>query len=831
VEDQPVKKPDRHGSGNTAPPDGLAERGLDALRRERFKEAVELFKQAIRLEPRPEWKESLADAYRGRARDLAGKGMFKEAAMVLENTMVVGGASGGAGRDPNLYLSCLIRDGQQQKAAVYVLSHPPGQEDLDAIAAALLVSVPRLPDLASSATADQRRWRDLAIASRAALTAWYDGAAAEQIDRHLNAISLRSAFRPVRLLLKTLITPPEDPDRTRRVLETILPGSPFYPLRQAVAAAALRDSALDADTWHRLTPAQQTFVAETAGLTAGASQILARLGEAERGGPGVLFNFLVKQTDLPRAEVRNACVNLLPQLPDRVSQFERSFGALSFMERQRVRALAAEYRSNWEVAGQAWSATAAAIADGGTDRESNMARGVIYRHLADLAVKHNLIEAEDDFSDPVVWYLKRACAVDPDHLPSRLDLIGHYRKDPSSAKDWHQLAEETARSFPDDARVLQQALDSALARKAYKQASGFASRLLRINAINPGVRRQMIELQISYARKQMRAKRPDLAMKALTEAAEWERADAPSAPLRIVHALVEWRTGAADRAEVRLREGVALAGGGVAGWFRAKLEADLMKTGGEAGWLHQELARARETPPTQDAIMAIVSALSQPEAGENKRAVGSLMLGMRPWLQQGAAIDWKSAEFQAVAEMLARFEAYELLRDYARAARQRDPANPAWRFYDIVGRTQGKAERMSMGEEDDLVSLTRAAAEREDFHTAARIGRFIDGEGRPRRRGGLRPADEDADLDDDEIMALFSAMLTEMPRAAAASLRQRVKEIGRDKAIAELAGELKASVGREMPMNLLRDLCATMVTQAMDGGPPRQSGARYGIPF
>jgi tetratricopeptide (TPR) repeat protein len=843
AKDQPLKKAHRHGSGNTAQPEILAERGLDALQRERFKEAIELFKQAIRVEPRPDWKERLADAYRGRARDLAAKGMFKEASMVLENTIVADGVI----RDPELYLSCLIRDGQQQKAAAYLFNHPPEQEDLEALAAALLVSVPQLPDLAPSATPEQRRWRDLAIASRAALAAGWDGAPAAEINHHLNAISLRSAFRPLRLLLKTLISPREDADQTRRVLDTIPPGSPFYPLRQAVAAAVLRDEALEADTWNRLTPRQQTFVAETAGLPPGASQFLARMAEAERGGPGALFNFLLKQADLPQADVRNACINLLPRLPDRVSQFERSFGALSPVERNRIQALAAEERGDWEAAVRGWSATAAAIARDaivhrGSDRESHLARGVIYRHLADIARKNPQIEANDGFDDPVVAHLKRACEADPDHLPSRLDLIGRYCEDASSAndpavaKDWHQLVEETVKRFPDDARVLQRALDSALARKAYKQAAGFARKVLRINAINPGVRRQMIELQISYARKQMRAQRPDLATKGLAEAAEWERADAPSGPLRIARALVERRAGSADQTDAKLREGVALAGGGVAGWFRARLEADFMKAGGEVGWLQRELARAREILPTADAIMAIVAALGQPEAGDNKKAVASLLLGLRTWLQQGAAIDWKPSEFQAMAEMLARFEAYDLLRDYAKAARQRDPANSAWRFHEIVGRTQGKADRLSMAEEDELMAITRAAGERQDFHMVTRIGRYLDQDanrrGRGRQGSDWGPPDPDDDMDDEDVMALFAAMLSEMPRATAANLRDLVKDIGREKAIAELVGQMKSSLGREMPLSLLRELCAAMVAQAMGGGGhSRQSNPRPGLPF
>ncbi|MEA2733438.1 MAG: hypothetical protein QOF70_7913, partial [Acetobacteraceae bacterium] len=371
---------------------------------------------------------------------------------------------------------------------------------------------------------------------------------------------------------------------------------------------------------------------------------------------------------------------------------------------------------------------------------------------------------------------------------------------------------------------------------AYKQAAGFARRLLRINAINPGVRRQMIELQISYARKQMRAQRPDLATKGLAEAAEWERADAPSGPLRIARALVERRAGSADQTDAKLREGVALAGGGVAGWFRARLEADFMKAGDEVGWLQRELARAREILPTADAIMAIVAALGQPEAGDNKKAVASLLLGLRTWLQQGAAIDWKPSEFQAMAEMLARFEAYDLLRDYAKAARQRDPANSAWRFHEIVGRTQGKADRLSMAEEDELMAITRAAGERQDFHMVTRIGRYLDQDanrrGRGRQGSDWGPPDPDDDMDDEDVMALFAAMLSEMPRATAANLRDLVKDIGREKAIAELVGQMKSSLGREMPLSLLRELCAAMVAQAMGGGGhSRQSNPRPGLPF
>jgi tetratricopeptide (TPR) repeat protein len=95
-----------------ASPLELADRGAVALRLGRFKEAAEIFKQLARQDPQPEWADRLADAYAGRAHALVDKGMFKEAAMVLENTL----AADGTLREPVLYLTCLIRQSQHQKA-------------------------------------------------------------------------------------------------------------------------------------------------------------------------------------------------------------------------------------------------------------------------------------------------------------------------------------------------------------------------------------------------------------------------------------------------------------------------------------------------------------------------------------------------------------------------------------------------------------------------------------------------------------------------------------------------------------------------------------------
>ena len=745
--------------------------------------------------------------------------MFMEAALVLENTL----AHADSVRDPGLYLTCLLRDGQQQKAAAHFLSHPDaGAEcpDLEALVAALLVAVPRFPDSVPRPTPEKIRWRELAVAARDALEAWCNGADSREIDQRLNAISLRSAFRPLRVLLKTLITAPSDPERTRQLLETIPPGSPFYPLRQAVALAIGRESSPDPSAWNRLTPAQQAFVADTLALPATGSQFLARLAAAELAGPGALFNFLLKQTDRPRLDIRNACLSLLPQIPDRIAQFEKSFGALSPAERSRIHALGAEARGDWEAAGRHWQNFVAAI--GGPedpDRNARLSKGVVLRHLASLAAKRDEIETASYGDDPVIDFLERAVEADPDYIATYLELIAHYRNH-SSPEAWRDLVEDAAERFPNDPRVLQQALDSALSGKEYKQAEDFARRLLKLNSINPGVRRQMIDLQISLARERMVAERPDLAREAVREALSWERPEAPHAALRIAQGLVERRTGEAGPAEAKLREGVALAGGGVGGWFQAALEADLMNEK-DAGWLHQELVRVSQSPPTADAALAVVFVAGQPEIRENREGVVALVRQIRPWLQQAGAIDWKPAEFDAVAETLCRLDLYDLLGDFAQSARKRDPANTVGRFYAIVASNSGKPDNLRAKERRELEELAGRARDREDFSMLRRISRFMDGEiGLGPNVSPRRSVEASEELDTGDFINALDEFLAAMPKSAAADLRKQVRDRGHERVLSTLMSEMAQSpMGPEMPKPILRMLCEVMLAKAMqDGG-------------
>ena len=152
------------------------------------------------------------------------------------------------------------------------------------------------------------------------------------------------------------------------------------------------------------------------------------------------------------------------------------------------------------------------------------------------------------------------------------------------------------------------------------------------------------------------AGRADLAGKALSQAAEWERADAPSAPLRIGQALVAMQGDQSPEAgRPGCSDAVQTAGGGTVGWFRAVLEAALM------GWpeqrrqpMHRELAAAQAGEPSREAILSLIGMLGQKEIRDSKRVVASVLWRIEPLLAAGSRIVWSPAEFQTIAASLHR---------------------------------------------------------------------------------------------------------------------------------------------------------------------------------
>ena len=796
-------------SASPASCDALASQAEEALRREKFKDAIELFKQLVKREARPGWRDALADAYLGRAKALAAKGLFKEAEIVLGNA-----APHGTIKEPLFLLHCLIRQGEFQKALAHALKYvdaAPVRDgpELAELTAALYLANPVALTASEYDQSTRATFVAAARAARDALNAWIAGDPADAIDPLLARIPLSSPFRGARLIVKALLCASDDPAKARRLLDGVAAGSPFAPLRLAVEAALPGEPSELVNRWRDAGAAQQSFAIDMAAGSAAGAQTLARLLEAERGGPAALFGFLLKQAaHLPPTTTRSACLNLLPRLPDRIGQFEKAFGVLPNVEKGRILALAAEAKGRWRSAEQHWRAVAAQFEQQGS-RDARLSAGVVFRHLADLASKEEMVEGEGYHSEPVTYYLKKSLGADPDYLPALIQLIDLLRKN-GQEKEWRALAEQAARRFPDESAILLRAIESAAAGKAYKKAAAFAHKLLALDPINRPARQRMIDLQIAHARKQMRANRPDLAWRELIAAAQWERADCPNAALRINQGLVAGRLGDAE-AESRLREGVDAAGGGVAGWLHAALHEALLMTPPRSPIVHDELACCLRRAPEKRDIAAIVSAMAANDVRAAGKATAEVTWKLGLWLQKATGVPFAPAEFHPVADLLLRAQAYDALRDFAAAGKRRDPGELVWRFYEIVARTRNNPDWLRHGETAELVDMRDKAGGPGDYRWCNRIQQYFDSAGddpaskrRARRLAASAAADED-----DMMAALLEGVLDSV---SPHDVRRLVKTKGADGAASALIDRLaKQPISALLPRPALAEVAKTMI--------------------
>jgi len=449
---------------------------------------------------------------------------------------------------------------------------------------------------------------------------------------------------------------------------------------------------------------------------------------------------------------------------------------------------------------------------------------VVLRHLAELARTNSDIWDDPDVpadKDPVGHYLERSIEADPDCLPATLALLERYRSD-DTPKDWYRAAEAAAQRFPRTVAVLQHAVDAAVARNAYKKAAIFARQVLTVDPINLPVRQRMIELQLAHARKQMRSGRADLATKALAEAAEWERPDAPSAALRIGRALAAMMAVHGNAAPETLRAAVQELGSGVVAWFHVALEASLMGLPEQhLQPFQQELAAAQRSEPDRATILALAGLLGQKEVRDSRRAIAPAMRRIGPFLEHGSRIVWSSAEFQAIAELLAHLREFRALHRYASEALRREAGDHTARFYRVLASIEGNRDRLTAIQESELLTMLEQAGKRQDFHLFNRMQKLLFGRestrarhGRPNRRAASEP------LDESDMAEMMAAIGGSKPILPPKEVREMVKALGRDLAIDLLAATVADSpMGNLMSEEQVMQLCAALVAQSLDNHP------------
>ena len=751
-------------SAATAPgasPSSPADLAGATLAAGRCKDAIEQYKNLLKGERRPAWLAGLAAAYAGRAEQLAAKGMLKEAVALWRTraetckVALLGGP----------YVGWLLQTGQAAQALgllAGVAQLPAGEQALalsQLAAAALVATDAQLAGLPVHSPLLLHR-----AAAQAAVAACVSGDE-PALDTALQAISFKSPYRDLRPLLKALALQASAPDLAEAALARVPAGGPFEPLAKALRIALLPGTAwvpalaqLD-DTGRQLVldlkgcpPAHRPLMLD----------LMARLGDNKAVSAVEVFDWTVRHRAVlggnaggnassPQTPplARPMCLRLLPYAPQRLNTFNASFASLTPSEESRVLALADELKDEPYRAEQHWLRLVKLQAASPVGRRRG---ALVLRRLADEHKDHG---ADGQLCGHALDWLNQSLEFDPADRDTHLKLLRHARAegDLKQARTWLERAQQ---DLPGDVPLMLQAVEIALAAGAFKKAAGLAKQVLAIEPLNPQVRTLIGQAHLSHARKQIKAGNPGVALRELSEAADW-------------------LPGASERGQIKLLRGLATPPGPAGDGLLREALAEL---GGPLLGAFHLLLEGKHSPPTDLLLRAAVDLKASASVADllglaqalNKlpERHGPVPVALRPLhaalVQAAAKLPLAEGEYLQVCEALHRQAQSDLTLNFAQAALRHWPQRPIYLYFAAAGRIGGRPGPLDLGELRRLEQAMDQARNEGDERTATRIGKLLHRMGAS-RRGAHLPDDWDDDDDDpddvgaDEVRAILEAAL------------------------------------------------------------------------
>ena len=794
--------PDLAGSAGTADV---------ALRAARYKEAIERFKDLLKRERRPAWLTGLAAAYSGRAEQLAGKGMLKEALALWRTRSEACGV-------PLLdgpYLGWLMKTGKIELALGLIHSvddlPPEARERARAqLALAVLVAPDELLANLPEESVAQR------AAARSAITAaLHDDAS--NLEQALRTISFHSPYRDLRGLLKALALQASNPRAAAATLERVSEKGPFQALAQALRVCLMPGTAWVAGM-RALDEAGRTLVLDLKGCPqpqrAAVLELATRASEIAPTPLELLDLLLRHRRVLPDGMARRLGLRLLPHAPQRLDSFRAGFAPPSAAEQEHVLALAAELKQKHEQAEPHWLRLVKLL---GSQPSGQRRAALVLRRLAGQHSGHSpdgslCVHAEE--------WLAQSLHLDPSDRDSYLRLLRDARLhgELKHARAW---LDKARLQFPDDALVLREAVEIALASGAFKKAAGLAKQALRIDPINTGVRALIGQAHLAHVRKLLRAQNLPAARRELDEAAEWLRGADQRGLLELLRGFAAESAAAGDTA---LRQAVADLGGPLVGAFHLLLEGKRIK--GHSAFAPQDLVRRAGVDLTSTPAAAEVVALAQALHANAERdpalpAVLGVLSGMLT--RAVAALRMSEREHLLVCEALHRHGQPDLTGRFAAAALKHWPGRPVFVYLEAAARFHSAPWNMSEVEWKRLDRVFEEARRQGDERTAARLSRLLGDARDPGDSDFPQDLDDfdedgDADFEADDLDAMANTLEVMLKRGGVGRFLDFARQQLGATVFDQLRREIKGSE-RQFARTLLDTLMAAAEAEA--GAPAR----------
>ena len=730
-------------STSPASPTQLAALAVQHMGVKRYRDAVEAYKQLLKLEPEKGWQSHLILAYVKRSEELIAKGMFKEALMLLDNAEQLGTAP----PRPELSLACLLRSGQQDRVPAYFFRVESLLQvqcpDLfpflqESVAVLLLLN----PVYAKDVPVDSP-WHGQLVAVGHAMDAYVQGKD-DLLEQHLQSIPRRSPFKSLRLILKSLVIT-DPPDKALQWLQSIPIASPWAALAH-VASLRFLDLHDFVQRLSTLSAEQQTMAVALRGVEPQAWQSFhAFLGAS----PERCLTLLLQWGDaglLPTHILHQACCALVVDHPKLLPMVEKKRAPFSPIEKARLQALAEErLDGNPLNSNPHWQRMIDLLEQSLPTAEETTQRRIalIYRHMAGRVQKYS------KKNTAYARYMEESLRRDPQDLSSHLDLMA-WHKQRDHRPDYKRCLERVARLFPEESAVLHAAIQEALASQAYKKASLLAKRLLVLDPLHTGVRRILLDAVLAQAGKQIKAGRLDLAEKELTEIEKVALPDTGAGLIMIAQGFLHWLRHQEEQGQALLQAGVQNAGGGILGWLKAfRMAAIFNLPPLLLGRVRKGLATHATEKPTQASILALVETMTS-YVGDKPARHGALLLPLKPFFEKGTRLSFTADELRSICHLFDQTNQYPFLTKYAAIGARLWKDQPIFVYYRVLAKSKRGNIAISWADSNALNRAMHQAMEMDDRETVRRIEALLGDDDETWLFGNDDDDDDDDDDDYDE---------------------------------------------------------------------------------
>ena len=494
----------------------LIQQAGQALDNRKYREAVSLYKQLLKRtegdsEQQQLWRNTLAEAYAGRAAELAAKSMVQEALTLWQQRAKI--------CDKPLisieYLGWLLHLGNSKQVFELYLQQ---QDELEALQQLGGIRRRLAALLLGSEESEVREWlsrldendplKSGYAAAFEALQGYCSGHESAMLDT-LSKISFRSPYRDLRTILKG-------------ELHKIAADTPFYPLANLLQLSASDRLELP-QALKRVDNRALEWLSKLRGWSKQQQQMVTKwklLGDSPKEEAMLQFLSNYRSLNLPYAQ--QGALTLIILQHKLAQQYERLFGPLKRHQIEWLAALEVEHLRYPAYETEAyWRDYLEQIPPG---EEHNLKRALVLNHIIEQAEHYYQGIPEHIFNregkKQLVENIQQALEFDGNDLLGWVKLI-RWQRELNLLKQARASIESAFQHFPQHVTLLEEAAETAISSNAHKKASRYAKQILELDPVNQRVKRLLFESHRSHARKQLEKRMLSPCEKELEQAAAW----------------------------------------------------------------------------------------------------------------------------------------------------------------------------------------------------------------------------------------------------------------------------------------------------------------------